>query len=56
VIILGVTATAAVFAAPGEVTNLVWCSGPKNCLQWDPVAAATEYRVTAASGSAFRAC
>jgi hypothetical protein len=44
-IILGAAATAAAFAAPGEVTNLAWCSGPKNCLQWDPVAAATEYRV-----------
>lgn len=32
-------------AVPGEVTNLQWCAGPKNCLQWNSVAGATQYKV-----------
>ncbi|HEX4825432.1 MAG TPA: SUMF1/EgtB/PvdO family nonheme iron enzyme [Candidatus Polarisedimenticolaceae bacterium] len=31
--------------APPEVTNLMWCSGSKACLQWDAAAGATNYKV-----------
>lgn len=32
-------------AALGEVTNLLWCAGPKSCLQWSPVGGANQYLV-----------
>ena len=30
---------------PGEVQNVAWCTGSKNCLQWTSTPAATQYRV-----------
>lgn len=41
------------FAVPGEVANLQWCPGPKNCLQWDPVPTATQYRVYRGERTSF---
>jgi cysteine-rich repeat protein len=45
VIGVGLAVSSAALAAPGEVPNLAWCAGPKNCLQWGAVTGATQYHV-----------
>jgi len=39
------TGSPALAQVPGEVTNLRWCVGSKDCLAWDTTAGASEYRL-----------
>jgi hypothetical protein len=43
--LLAVSAAPRALAVPGEVTNLQWCTGPKDCLQWSVEPSAQKYRV-----------
>ncbi len=44
-IFVAATSVSAALAVPGEVTNLTWCTGAKDCLSWDAAAGATQYNI-----------
>ena len=50
---LAVISSTLALAAPGEVANVRWCAGSKTCLEWDPEASATQYRLYRGERASF---